>query len=81
METGRRGEIALDSSQDSWVLACPALLRMSRVTFSNYVPFWAPTVPSIKQGVHPSVALTSFTTKRLLTKLFLPPKAKDLEDV
>lgn len=60
--------MALDGSQDSRALACPALPRMSRVTFSNHAPSRTPTVPSIKQGVHPSVALTSFTIKRLLAK-------------
>lgn len=38
VETGRREEMALDGSQDSWALACPALPRMSRVTFSNHCP-------------------------------------------
>lgn len=79
--SGCRGETAPDGSQGSWVLACPALPRMSRVTFRNHTPLWAPTVPSIKRGVHPSVALTSFTTRRLLAKLFLPPKAMDLKDL
>lgn len=68
VETGCRAEIALDGSQDSWALACPALSRMSRVTFRNQAPLRAPTVPCIKQGVHPSIALTSFAIKRLLAK-------------